>query len=1027
MRLRYLRSVLRQEIAWTQIEQEKYAVAGAVAEQALSSMRTIRALNATEEGATGFAVCMEGVAKGQPAQIFHDRHLDWVYASLSLWLGMKTHFWYAGKLIAENTVTSRGTVFTVPTIDPYSEEGIKKTDLQGNIHIKNVKFRYPSRPEIQILKGVSLEAKAGQKIALVGASGCGKSTIVNLLLRFYDPEEGTVMIDGIDLKTLNVRCLRDQIGIVSQEPVLFDGSLLENIQMGRDGVTEDEAIHACKLANAWGFVEKLPDQLGTRVGERGVQLSGGQKQRIAIARALVKNPQILLLDEATSALDTESEAVVQKALDQAQTGRTVFIVAHRLATIRDADQIFVFKAGHIIEQGTHEELIMRKGAFHQMVQAQLLRSLEEKATKEAEAETETTIRKRTRTRTLSRSDSNRESIRSITRSAKDFEMIDETTVDDLAKVEAEAKEAKLKPMSFLEIFTFNKKAIPKLAIGYSAGALIGCCTPVFAILYAQIFQVFSQPVDQIVDSVHFWALAFIVLGCFHCTGAIFSNTMCGMAGEDCTTGLRELVFKSLMAKDIGFFDDEKNGTGKLCTRLATDAPNVRYVFTRMPLVTSSSVTIIGSLMLAFIFGWKLALCVIPFLPVIIIAQAVEMRMQLGNKLRDARQLEEAGKVALQAVDNIRTVQALNKQQHFNDLYCAHLDKPHRANVRGSHFYGLVFGIAQAIVFFMYSVAFFIGALFVMDLTMQPIEVYRVFFSLAFCGQMVGAIATFMPDIIKTRLAASLIMNLVNYPTKIDNLSEEGDDKKITGNISLENLHFSYPTRRQIRILQGLTLKIKPGQTVAFVGHSGCGKSTVLSLLERFYDPLYGQICLDGTPINQYSLPSLRSQVGIVSQEPTLFDCTIRDNIVYGMDRQASQEEIEDAARLANAYDFITGLPQGFDTPVGERGTQLSGGQKQRIAIARALVRKPAILLLDEATSALDTESEKVVQEALEKARAGRTCLVIAHRLSTIQDADAIAIVHEGRVVDVGTHEQLLRRNDIYKKLCDTQKLVETHK
>ncbi|CAJ0964109.1 unnamed protein product, partial [Mesorhabditis belari] len=1051
-----------------QIEQERYGIAGAIAEQALSSMRTIQALNAQKKELDKFNACLDEARKASIPRSFAIGAMI-AFMHFCRYSSYAVAFWYAGKIIAEDTVADRGVVFTVffavmsgstalstalpfitvvssglgalrkvveviariPPIDPYSNEGVKKNDLRGNIRFEDVKFRYPSRPEIQILNGVSLEVKAGQKIALVGASGCGKSTIVNLLLRFYDPMEGTVSIDGVDLRTINVKCLRDQIGIVSQEPVLFDGSLIENIRMGRDGVKDEEVVEACKMANAWGFIEMLPDRLNTRVGERGVQLSGGQKQRVAIARALVKNPQILLLDEATSALDTESEAVVQKALEQAQHGRTVIIVAHRLATIREADQIFVFKQGNIIEKGTNEELIAKKGVFHQMVQAQLLRQLEEKVNKTDDEKGNgkgMVLRKRSRTRSLSRSDSMRTSIRSMSRSQFGADAtIEETTIEDLARAEDETNDANLKPISMLKIFTFNKKAIPKIIIGYTAGALVGFCTPIFAILYAQIFSVFSESTDKIVDSVHFWALMFIGLGLMHAVGAFFSNSMCGLAGEDCTKGLRSITFQSLMAKDIGFFDDEKNGTGKLCTRLATDAPNVRYVFTRMPLVTSSTVTVIASLTLAFIFGWKLALCVIPMLPIIVVAQGIEMRMQLGNKLRDARQLEEAGKVALQAIDNVRTVQALNKQEHFNALYCQHLNQPHKANVKGAQLYGIVFGIAQAIIFFMYAFAFFLGALFVMDGSMQPVQVYRVFFSLAFCGQMVGAIATFMPDIVKTRLAAALIFNLVNHPTKINNLSEKGLQKKLTGSISLNKLHFNYPTRAQIQVLDGFSLEIKAGQTVAFVGHSGCGKSTVLGLLERFYDPEKGEITLDNIPVNKFSLSSLRSQVGIVSQEPTLFDFTIRENIIYGMDNVPTEEEIVRATKLANAYDFITALPAAFETRVGERGTQLSGGQKQRIAIARALVREPAILLLDEATSALDTESEKVVQEALEKARQGRTCLVIAHRLSTVQDADAIAVIDQGRVADVGTHEELLQRNPIYQKLCATQKLVESRK
>ncbi|PIO63818.1 ABC transporter, ATP-binding protein [Teladorsagia circumcincta] len=272
-----------------------------------------------------------------------------------------------------------------PKIDPYSLDGIVLNNMRGSIRLKNVHFSYPSRRTLPILKGVSLQVAAGQKIALVGSSGCGKSTIVNLLLRFYDPTRGKVTIDDIDVCDLNVHKLREQIGVVSQEPVLFDGTLFENIRMGYEHATMEEVQEACRIANASDFIKRLPDGYGTRVGERGVQLSGGQKQRIAIARAIIKNPRILLLDEATSALDTEAESIVQEALEKAQKGRTTVIVAHRLSTIRNVDQIFVFKNGEIVEQGTHAELINKRGAFFEMTQAQVLRQEKEEEVPENKA------------------------------------------------------------------------------------------------------------------------------------------------------------------------------------------------------------------------------------------------------------------------------------------------------------------------------------------------------------------------------------------------------------------------------------------------------------------------------------------------------------------------------------------------------------------------------------------------------------------------------------------------------------------
>ncbi|GMT27394.1 hypothetical protein PFISCL1PPCAC_18691, partial [Pristionchus fissidentatus] len=878
----------------------------------------------------------------------------------------------------------------------------------------------------QILKGVSLECKAGEKIALVGSSGCGKSTIVNMLLRFYDPVKGKISIDGVDVKSLNVRHLRDQIGIVSQEPILFDGTLYENISMGSDQATQESIIRACQMANAMDFIKRLPDGLGTRVGERGVQLSGGQKQRIAIARALVRNPRILLLDEATSALDTEAETIVQAALEQAMAGRTTVIVAHRLSTIRNADQIFVFKEGNIVERGTHEELINQGGLFKDMVHAQQLRQEEDQkkeTTKEMDDieieaaaeddESSMLIRKRSAAKhsSLGRKFTEDGSVVSLVSSVRSMEL--------------ELEESRLKPTPMSKIFNYNRENWHFLALGTLGSTISGAVTPIFALVYAQIFNVFAEPPEQMKRDALFWAIIFIILGLTQAFGFFISANALGRCGEALTKKLRMSTFVNLLRQDVAFFDDIKHGTGKLCTRFATDAPNVRYVFTRLPNVLSSVVTIAGSIIIGFIFGWQLAAILLILVPLIIGSGYFEMKMTYGKKMRDTELLEEAGKVASQAVEHVRTVQALNRQEKFHFMYCEYLREPYKENLCSAHTYGGVFAFSQSLIFFMYALAFWLGSGFVENGSMQPTDVYRVFFAIAFCGQMVGNISSFIPDVVKSRLAASLLFHLIEHETEIDSLSEDGIRKELTGEISLRNLHFTYPTRKNIKVLRGLTLDVKPGQTVALVGHSGCGKSTVMGLLERFYNQSRGIILLDNENIRNLNIRALREQVCIVSQEPTLFDCTISENITYGLDRSVPYQEIMSAAKMANIHEFILGLPMGYDTRVGEKGTQLSGGQKQRIAIARALVRKPSVLLLDEATSALDTQSEQVVQEALERAREGRTCLVIAHRLSTIQNADVIAIVSDGKVVDQGTHEGLLRTSAIYKKLCETQKLVES--
>ncbi|PAV80414.1 hypothetical protein WR25_23584 [Diploscapter pachys] len=690
----------------TRVEQETYAVAGAIAEETFSSIRTVHSLNGHKRELTRFESALENGRKiGIIKYVYMGVSVG--FSNFCMYASYALAFWYGSTLVINDPSIDRGLIFTVffavmsgstalgsalphlgsistakgaahtvlrvinnhPFIDPYSLDGVTLTDVKGAITLHNVHFTYPSRPTNPILKGVSIEVKAGHKIALVGASGCGKSTIINLLLRFYDPTKGKIYIDGVELKDMNVHNLRENIALVSQEPVLFDGTLYENIRMGNENATHEQVVEACELANAADFIKKLPDKYSTRVGERGIQLSGGQKQRIAIARALVKNPKILLLDEATSALDTEAEQIVQKALEQAQVGRTTIIVAHRLSTIRSADEIFVFKAGEIVEKGTHEELIARKGLFYDMTMAQSLQAREAIERELDEDSLSERLSMGGSIRSRKSSGSHRFSVQSLQKKI--------SSVSSIHSMIKEAEEIQQSPSPLGKIISFNRENLGWFALGSIGSILFGSTTPIFALLYAQIFSVYSEPVEQMKGDVLFWCGMFLILGITYAFGFFIAAFGLGHAGEALTKKLRLESFRNLLRQDIGFYDDLKHGTGKLCTRFATDAPNVRYVFTRMPAVLSSVIAVAGALAIGFIFGWQLALILLLMVPLLIASGYFEFKMQYGRKMRDTELLEEAGKVASQAVEHIRTVQAFNRQQQFNFMYTEYLREPYK--------------------------------------------------------------------------------------------------------------------------------------------------------------------------------------------------------------------------------------------------------------------------------------------------------------------------------------------------------------
>ncbi|ENN73431.1 hypothetical protein HUJ04_004060 [Dendroctonus ponderosae] len=759
---------------------------------------------------------------------------------------------------------------------------------------------------------------------------------------------------------------------------------------GNKEATEQDIVQAAKRANAHRFIKGLPEGYHTLVGERGAQLSGGQKQRIAIARALVRNPAILLLDEATSALDTNSEAKVQAALDRASENRTTIIVAHRLSTIRGANKIVVISDGKVVEQGTHEDLMELKKEYYTLVTTQV------QGSEKFENIGETKEKK-----ILDYAEDD------------DEDFAPKKEIDEEAEVDNYVKTA-----SLWSIVKLNSPEWLSLVLGCIGAGAMGTAFPIFAILFGNILQVLqdidSNP-DYVRQETNKYCLYFVLAGVLSMCATFLQMYMFGRAGQKLTLRIRSRMFDALLKQEMGYFDRKENGVGSLCAKLSNEA--AQATGQRIGTIVNSLATLSLSVFLAVYYEWRLGLVAMVFVPLIIVATFLQRR-QMSQESDDYKEsLQKSTKIAVEAVGSIRTVVSLGCEETFLNLYINELTPHIKKCLRNTHARAFILGFSRAIMIFAFSACLVYGGYLIKNDNVQYGDVFKVAQALIMGTVSIANSLAFTPNLEKGLVAARTVMNMINRIPKVSNSQNALIKKTADGNVDYSQIRFAYPTRDSIQVLKGLDLSVLQGKTVALVGPSGCGKSTIIQLLERFYDPASGTVSLDKDDIKSITLDSLRSHLGIVSQEPNLFSRSIAENIAYGDNsRQATEVEIIEAARKANIHNFIAHLPKGYKTKLGEKGTQLSGGQKQRIAIARALIRQPKVLLLDEATSALDAESEKVVQEALDNAKQGRTCLTIAHRLTTIQDADLICVVNDGVIVEQGNHTDLIERKGLYYRL-----------